>query len=122
MRPAKFYTADQIFLYKQRVHLEGIDLQFYTSESRLSWLGRFGGKMTHDCPGVSVERNGDVVDVYFHRERINQDGTHYKIPCALESDGIYSIKIPFDFSTGEAAEVRLNGTFSLGRWQQPTSH
>ena len=96
MQPAKFYTADQIHVSKLGVHIEGIDIEFSTF-----------GETSYACPGVSVERNGDLIDVYFHRNRINQNGVECEIPCVVESDGKYSINIPIEFTTGK---LRLNGT------------
>ena len=99
LQPAKFYTADQIHVSDLRVNKDGIGVEFTPFEETLYF-----------CPGVSVERNGDVIDLYFHRERTNQDGAECEIPCVIEPDGKYSINVPIEFSKGK---LRVNGTKTL---------
>ena len=99
LQPAKNYTADQIHVSDLRVDKEGINVEFTTF-----------GETLYTCPGVSVDRNGDVIDLYFHRGRINQNGARCEIPCVIEPDGKYSINVPIEFSTGQ---LRVNGTKTL---------
>ena len=99
LQPAKYYTADRIHVSNLRVDKEGIDVEFMPF-----------GETLYYCPGVSVERDGDTIDLYFHRERTNRDGVECEIPCVIAPDGKCSINVPITFSKGR---IRVNGTKTL---------
>lgn len=99
IKPAKFYTADQIHVSDLKVHTKGIDVEF---------LVLANGSST--CPGITVEKSGDVIDLYFHRRRANQEDVQFEIPCSRQADGKYSVSVPIVFSKGQ---LRVNGTRML---------
>ena len=104
LRPAKFYTADQITVHAEGMHDDGIELRFSTLEETM-----------YSCPGVTTEKHDTIIDVYFHRVPLNSK-PEVEFPSLPNSAGTHSVKIPFDITAGKPTQIRLNGTKPMGEW------